>query len=200
MKYVSLLVGLVLVTPAIARPIVVLDIQLDGAGNFTITADASGTTPFGGDANGGIAWFNLLLDSYTTAQNMSPRYVDVDAGVLKGFSIGENTWIGPLDELFSAQSLANPGTLLYDVGIVPGDAPGAAVPRGVPWDVPCVLATGVGEPDYLACQQLGSYVAVWRHQGLETTWDANVIWTPEPATLALLALGGLSLLRRRRGN
>jgi len=63
----------------------------------------------------------------------------------------------------------------------------------------------VGTPthdDFVAvlADLVGMYVSGDHHDGGEVTNLDNFILTPEPATLALLALGGLSIMLRRRRN
>ena len=195
MKRVSLLaVVLLLATPALAVPIVEINVVLDGAGNFALWADATK-----GDANGGIAGFNLTLDSYVSANNQSPKYLDGGVGAFVGFTQGANTFSGaaapPLNDIFDGQNTSNTATVLYDVGILPGGTGAEMFPRGTPWAAPVLLAEGVGTPDYTQC--VGG-VNVFTAVGANTVLAAQVNWVPEPATLALLGLGGLAILRRRR--
>ena len=211
MKRLALLVVVALmVAPAMAKPLVVIDVRLDGAGNFELAANATGQVPgYPGTGNGGLSGFNLVLDSYVSADNLSPKYLDPAAQVFKGFQVGTATWTSPGD-LFDGMISSNPDTLLYDVGIAPGDPVGAMLTRGVPWDGPwCVIAAGVGEPDYNACNELillnrqdptvqASSANVWTDQGVATVVEADVWFVPEPATMTMLVLGGLAILRRRR--
>jgi len=58
------------------------------------------------------------------------------------------------------------------------------------------LATGKTWSDLLAAMDNGGLRAGLHVQGIEGTSDSFI--TPEPATLSLLALGGLAMLRRKR--
>ena len=208
MKRVSLLLVLLMAVPALAATQVDIEIVLDGAGNFELWADATA-----GDVNGGISGFNLVLDTYVTAQIVAPVGMPGPgvappqvAYVTAGFTQTVRAILAYPAPLFEGMNTSNPPSCLYDIGILPGTMPLVVGPPsfGVPWAAPVLLATGVGSPTVEGCNALvaqgASVVNLFQESGNPNNPPAAdvVNFTPEPATLALLGLGGLAILRRRR--
>ena len=208
MKRLALLVVVALMAaPAMADvvtdpnlPTVVIEVVLDGMGGYELAFDATGTVPgYPGAPNGGISGFNLIVPSHLGTTVNTPKAVD-PANQYKsmGFTVyGEDTWAAGT-ALFDGQNPVDSASLMYNVGIEAIPLDGLIPVRNMGCPARPVMAIGQGEPNYLDLQQYASGVNVFAAVGNAQALEAQVVWVPEPATMAMLALGGLAILRRRR--
>ena len=175
-----------------------------GAGG---TFDLFASTPI--PDSSGIAGFNVDLVNILTATHESPKADDTALFVTRGFTLGRINLAGP-GALFAGQNTTNITSLIYGVGQTAGTFPTNPLnPNdvGVPWTAPVLIASGTYGPGTLpgfGNEVLGSvFTSVYEGdppppEGLVASVTTTTEVTPEPATLALLFLGGLALLRHKR--
>jgi len=101
--------------------------------------------------------------------------------------------------LFAFQNTLDLPTVLYGIGQTAGTLNTAGTPRGIPWSVPVLLASGPysnpGSPWFGSEYPVNVFTAV----DDPDVFAATLRLIPEPATMAVLALGaGLFMLSRRR--
>jgi len=152
-------------------------------GTFSFTGGTLRTGTFSGDLvnSGGT----LAPGSSTGLTTVEGNYVQESAGTLE-IEIG-GTGSGQYDVLVVTGTAAMAGTL--DVMLIDEFSPrGGDAFNILDWsDV-------TGAFDTIKLPDLGSLT--WNTSCLYTTGEFSVV--PEPATISLLALGGLAMLRRRR--
>ena len=163
-------------------------------GTFELYASASL-----GD-NAGISFFNVDLVNILTATHQSPKGVDMDAGfVTRGFTGGAPDLAGD-GALFAFQNTLDAPTLIYGIGQTAGTFNTAGSPRGVPWAVPVLIASGTNpaNPDF-GPEAVANVFTTDGEVGAEAAQvTTHVTRVPEPVTLTMLGLGGLAMLIRRR--
>lgn len=202
---VAMIAALCFVGPAAQAAIVTFDLQDHGDGTFDLYA----STPI--PDSSGIAGFNVDLVNILTATHESPKADDTALFVTRGFTSGRIDLAGP-GALFAGQDTSSgsvPDNLIYGIGQTPGTFPTNPLnPNnvGVPWTAPVLIASGTYDiqgPDPWFGNQVLANVFTQAYQGAPPPPEgfvavAGVVLIPEPATLGLLVLGGLTLLRRRR--
>ena len=192
----AMIAVLCFVGPAATAATVTLDLRDNQDGTFDLYATATL-----GD-NAGISFFNIDLVNILTATHQSPKGVDMDAGfITRGFTSGGPDLTGD-GALFAYQNTLDLPTCIFGIGQTAGTMNTAGSPRGIPWAVPVLLASGtydgVQRPwqDYVGTEYPVNVFTAVDDPDVEA---ATVVWIPEPATMAVLALGaGLFMLRRRR--
>ena len=191
---------LCLVGPAVQAALVTLDLRDYGDGTYDLYAEAST-----GD-NFGIVYYNIDLVNILTAVHQSPTGYDLAISAVVGFAGARSNLTGD-GALFAYQDTlvgSAPASLIYGIGQTAGTR-ALLGETGVPWTAPVLLASGtydVGGPAPWRGQELVVNILTqeWTDgpipQGLVRA--AEVIWIPEPATMAILALGAIAFLARRR--
>jgi hypothetical protein len=196
MKRMSLLlaaVSLLSVMGAAQASVVTLDLQVDqGAGTWELYGSASL------DNNGGIAGFNIDLVDIASATVMAPKGYDMDSHENRGFTIRSADLTGD-GAVFAGQNTTVEASLIYGIGQYAGTFnfdPGSQT--SVPWDAPVLLASGTCAGGSSPWFGDSTNVNVFTDSGITTHAAGEIILTPEPAVLSLLALGAVAMLRRRR--
>ena len=195
MRMLSLFIAVVLVASASASADVMesgywVVTEDTGGGTFAVTAYDLGVAP-----NGGISGANIpILGADTLAITAPYSMFDMGraggAGPL-GFGISDNAG----NVVFIGPNSVDAASLLFEVGQAAG-AFGNPADGALPWDVPVVLATGTYSAGLPTVDYANGGMNVFAAVGVNAAIPAYII--PEPATMSLLALGGLAALRRRR--
>ena len=178
---------------------VTLDLQADAGGTFDLYASSSQ-----GD-NFGIAYYYIDLVNILTATHQSPVGNDVAMGGMAGFSGGRSDLTGD-GALFAYQDTNSgnaPDSLIYSIGQTVGTR-ALTDATGVPWAAPVLLASGTydtqGPAPWFGQEVLVTVFAFeWTGGDIPGLIEqADVVLIPEPATLGLMVIGGLAMLRDRR--
>ena len=191
MKITSIMIALLLVSSvALAIPEYEVVVQDTGGGTFAVLASDNNV-----EANGGISGANIpILGADTLAITAPYSMFDMGraggAGPL-GFAISDNAG----NVLFIGQNSTDADSLLFEVGQTAG-AFGNPADGAAPWDLPVVLATGTYSAGLPAVDYINGGMNVFSGVDVNESIPARIV--PEPATMSLLALGGLAALRRRR--
>ncbi len=197
-KILVLLAVLCFVGSAAQAAVVTLDMRDYGDGTYDLYASSSL-----GD-NYGIVYYNIDLVNILTAVHESPTGYDLAISAVVGFAGARSNLTGD-GALFAYQDTlvgSAPASLIYGIGQTAGDR-ALLGETGVPWTAPVLLASGtydVGGPAPGYGQELVVNILTqeWTDgpipEGLVRA--AEVI--PEPATMAILALGAIAFLARRR--
>jgi hypothetical protein len=177
-----------------------------GNSTFELFADASG-----GD-HAGIAGYNVGLQNAVTFDHAVPRGVDKNGFFSKGFTAGTNdsSMTGPLtggNAIFSGQNTSSsnaPDNLIYGIGQEAGTTSKENMLSGSEvvsqWEVPISIGTGTYESDLPSFSSASANVFTAVNDVNTTSADTTTSVTaiPEPTSLALLGLGGLAMLTRRK--
>ena len=164
------------------------------------------------DDNNGVSGWAFDLDGILTAANVSPySQFDPSAVAARGFTFGRVTSLAaPGGNIGGVQDPvaidANPAAALLLVGQVGGDLDSVAglfpEPDGV-YDADVLLVTGTWNPAGpfpTLTNAVASVFAEGTTQQVLASVDAGFPPTPpEPASLALMLVGGLVLRRRKSG-
>ena len=173
----------------------------DTAGNVTGTQDfVSGTAPTATDGEQhGVVSFQVFNALPTSLSQLTPHTINagdtitltVDVGQVGAFSGSEATISLYGSTLGLGTALSNTNGTALQAGIAP--ASGAYLLNQT------VTYTALASGDPFAGQQIG--ILFLNSVGTQTLFDnvrLDIVAVPEPGSLALLSLGGLALLRRRR--
>ena len=156
--------------------------------------------------NAGISYFNIDLVNILTATHETPRAMDMGTGYVRGFTVGRTNLTGD-GPLFAGQDIS--GTtdpLIFGIGQTAGSFTlfPFATDEGVPWTAPVLIASGTystnpAEPNFGTEVVANVFTAVDEVDcAAAEEVTTGVTRIPEPVTLAVLGLGGLLMLLRRR--
>ncbi|NQU75795.1 MAG: PEP-CTERM sorting domain-containing protein [Planctomycetes bacterium] len=190
-----------------AAPAVTYTLVIDpGPGTFQITADVSQ-----GD-NAGLATYGMDVVGFSTMSNLGPMVDGFADGFLpctKGFNLFRSA--DNVSPLGAGQDTITPGAVLvYGFGQAAGDiSPPGGWAVGPPhtevqsvYDATLVLASGTFPVGVNPSWGQSAAAVVFAQEGLQDTMGVTAelvtVIIPEPATMSMLALGGLAALIRRR--
>ena len=187
----------------------------DGSGNFDVKVALSGVSTDPNNLNHGLALYKIPLTGYDTLSNMGPMGAGITVPFVMGTAYGFTTFRSGADvsPLAASQDLAaqgQPDIIIYGFGITGGTLP-ASVLGHVQQTYGAPLLVGEGTysgdaPDFnVSAENILRLIVLTSSDGLgvremeEAQGDTiNLVVIPEPATMGLLAIGGIGVLLRRR--
>ena len=173
------------------------DVSLDSEGLASMALDvtADGGLAISGSTNEAPKGFDLGAMTNWGFDNLRS---DGTLGI--GIDVGQKT-------IYSGVNDPNKDALvLLDVGQMAGSRSNAPfAPDPITWAAHVLLASGTYSGTVGTLYVVGSgntldSVGSWEGPGnvSTATWEGDSVYIPEPATLAVLALGGLAMLMRKR--
>ena len=198
-KTLIVALGLTVSGAAQADTDLALEVQDNGNGTFDIFGMIVSD---GGDNSGGLSGFNISINGADTTTVMTPKFtVFIPPSTVQsyGFANGGAELTGD-GFIFAGQNSLDEGSILRNLGIESGSK--NALTGLVEWDAKLHIASGTysgANFTYANIDFAASAANVWAGAtGAGARAVDQVRAVPEPASIAMLGLGGLAMLRRRK--